>query len=495
MIGYATRSRETVDHPLSDGNPPAWASSWGQDEYGVWVEFTLDGVKQRLRWIPPGHFTTGSPEDEPGRYEDEGPQHQVTLAQGFWLFDTLVTQALWQAVMGDNPSHFQSPQRPVERVSWEDCQHFIARLNQRIPGLELSLPTEAQWEYACRAGSASMYCFGDDEQLLGDYAWFSSNSQTRTHPVGQKRTNAWCLHDMHGNVWEWVQDWYLDGYYNDSPRTDPIGPELGEDRVVRGGSWHSEAVYGRSAHRGSRKPTNRDNNLGFRLAMTWYLSTVTSSRQRVESDAGSSETSDFAWSQDKSFNDDVSHDIKRRQSFEIFDRLLDSCMRHKCPLLVANSHKYLIDISVEGYILERAYFNSLDGTEGVENYMMAQERVQRMLVCPIRPSLSPKLFDHDAEDAKNNIENVIRRKAYWAYQSRISHQGGGDSRTDYAEAMNFQEQMTSAYLDATMNKKPVDLDILKRLLEDSPYMANAIDMYRYCFIRQCQLDMSDSDSH
>ncbi len=132
---------DTSRHPLSDGYAPEWASEWGQDRFGVFIAFTLDGVTQRLRWIRPGRFQMGSPEDEPGRWGAEGPRHQVTLTQGFWLFDTPCTQALWEAVMGQNPSHFKSPDRPVEQVSWDAVRGFFERINARIPGLVLSLPS------------------------------------------------------------------------------------------------------------------------------------------------------------------------------------------------------------------------------------------------------------------------------------------------------------------------------------------------------------------
>ena len=168
---------------------PAWASEWGKDRFGFWCAFRVKGVRQRLRWIPAGEFLMGSPEEEAGRYDDEGPQHRVRITRGFWLFDTPCTQALWEAVMGKNPSRFRSPTRPVEQVSWDDCQTFIERLNGLLEGIKLSLPSEAQWEYACRAGRTTRYPFGDDETQLGDNAWFSGNSKGKTHVVGKKRPN------------------------------------------------------------------------------------------------------------------------------------------------------------------------------------------------------------------------------------------------------------------------------------------------------------------
>jgi formylglycine-generating enzyme required for sulfatase activity len=169
----------------------------------------------------------------------------VTLTQGFYMQTTQVTQAQWKAVMGNNPSGFKDcgDDCPVENVSWNDAQEFIKRLNEK-EGKPYRLPTEGEWEYACRAGSTSQFCFGDDESLLSEYAWYINNSDNRTHPVGTKKPNAWGLYDMHGNVWEWVQDWY--GNYPSGSVTDPVGPERGGDRVDRGGSW--DAAYCRSGH-------------------------------------------------------------------------------------------------------------------------------------------------------------------------------------------------------------------------------------------------------
>jgi formylglycine-generating enzyme len=195
-----------TSHPLSRGYAPVWASSWGQDEYGPWIAFRIGDVEQCLRWIPPGTFWMGSPNDDPERFEREKPQHQVRLSEGFWLFDTPCTQGLWEAVMGENPSRFQGVNRPVENVSWEDCQAFIIKVNEQIAGLHLRLPTEAQWEYACRAGTQEPRYDSDVDAI----AWYAANSDGETHDVGQKHPNTWGLYDMLGNVDEWVQDWYGD---------------------------------------------------------------------------------------------------------------------------------------------------------------------------------------------------------------------------------------------------------------------------------------------
>ena len=169
--------------------------------------------------------------------------------------------------MGNNPSRFQGdPNCPVEQVSWQDAQDFIQKLNAREGGTPYRLPTEAEWEYAARAGTTTAYCFGDDVSQLRAYAWYRDNSDGRTHPVGQLQPNAWGLYDMHGNVWEWVQDWY--GAYAAETAVDPQGPAAGSDRVVRGGSWGSYAAYCRSAYRYRADPANRGGYLGVRLLRT-----------------------------------------------------------------------------------------------------------------------------------------------------------------------------------------------------------------------------------
>jgi formylglycine-generating enzyme required for sulfatase activity len=254
---------------------PDWASAMGRDRFGLWAELTLEAkstgrrkstisaagqVRQRLRWIPPGSFLMGSPVSEVGGYEGEGPQHEVAIESGFWIFDTPCTQALWQAVMGKNPSRFQSPTRPVELVSWEDCQNFLERLNARLDGLRLALPSEAQWEYACRAGTETAR-YADD---LGAIAWYRENSEGESHPVGDKAPNAWGLHDMLGNVWEWcADDWAEYGSRNAKPGT---GKLASAPRVFRGGSWGVQALSVRAAYRDFNDPSLRDAALGFRCA-------------------------------------------------------------------------------------------------------------------------------------------------------------------------------------------------------------------------------------
>ena len=252
------------------GVKPDWVSDYGTDPYGAWCEFQVPRhdskgmVTQRMRWIKPGEFLMGSPEGEVGRFGDESPAHSVKLTQGYWMADTQVAQELWMAIgRGENPSAFKGESNPVENVSWEDCQAWLEKLCEHHESLQLSLPTEAQWEYACRAGSTSAYCFGDDPKELPKYGCFDKNSKLRPHPVKQFQPNGWGLYDMHGNVWEWCNDWF--DKYASSAQSDPTGPTEGTARVVRGGRWDSPARSLRSACRDGDAPGSRLINLGFRL--------------------------------------------------------------------------------------------------------------------------------------------------------------------------------------------------------------------------------------
>jgi formylglycine-generating enzyme required for sulfatase activity len=255
-------------HPLQRGIAPDWASEWGDDRlHGPWCAFEVKDVVQRLRWIPPGTFWMGSAEDEEGRFPQEGPRHLVTIDSGFWMFDTPCTQALWEAVMGENPSRFKSADRskeradrPVESVSWEQCQEFLTALNSRLDGLELSLPSEAQWEYACRAGTeAARY-----SENLDAIAWYRENSGNQTHSVAGKEANSWGLYDMLGNVWEWCANVWVDGYAGVARASS--AESAFAHRVIRGGSWSDGALRVRAAYRYGSGPSGRDSNLGFRCA-------------------------------------------------------------------------------------------------------------------------------------------------------------------------------------------------------------------------------------
>lgn len=255
-------------------------------------------VKLDMVWIKPGTFMMGSPKDELGRSDYE-TQHQVTLTKGYWLGKYEVTQRQWKAVMKKNPSQFVGDDLPVDQVSWEDAMDFCKKLTaqekaaDRLPeGYEYTLPTEAQWEYACRAGTTSSLNNGKNvttvshEKIcdnLDEVGWYWMNGGKEnwnvgkdpafctlpalcTHPVGQKKPNNWGLYDMHGNVCEWCLDWA--GEYPTSSVTDPVGPDASTERIHRGGCWFYSPRYCRSADRSTSKPADRSLNVGFRLALT-----------------------------------------------------------------------------------------------------------------------------------------------------------------------------------------------------------------------------------
>jgi formylglycine-generating enzyme required for sulfatase activity len=221
-----------------------------------------NSIGMELRLLAPGRFTMGQAGSE--------TPHEVTLTKPFYIGVYEVTNAQWQRVMGSVPSRWKEQDRPVERVSWDDAVEFCRRLSalpdEHKAGRVYRLPTEAEWEYACRAGSTTRYCFGDDESRLGDYGWFDGNSGDQTHPVGRKKANAWGLFDMHGNVWEWCSDRYAD--YGRGDVTDPQGPSGASVRVFRGGSWLYPAWSCRSAYRDGHAPSRRLFDLGFRLALS-----------------------------------------------------------------------------------------------------------------------------------------------------------------------------------------------------------------------------------
>ena len=212
-------------------------------------------------WIEPGTFTMGSPADEPGREVDEGPQHSVTITSGFWLGRTELTQAQWQSVMEGGVTGSTAPKA---NISWNDVQGFIGSLNATEGIAVYRLPTEAEWEYACRAGTNTRWPFGDDESQLGNYAWYGENSGSKAHEVGTKLPNPWGLYDMHGNVYEWCHDWY--GDYLSGTQTDPTGPVSGSTRATRGGDMDSPAASLRSASRyENMAPDDRGYWCGVRL--------------------------------------------------------------------------------------------------------------------------------------------------------------------------------------------------------------------------------------
>lgn len=227
-------------------------------------------VDLKFAYIPPGTFVMGSPEYELGRNNDEG-QHEVNITRGFQIQITPVTVKQWRELMGKNPSCFPNPSEEcsVDGISWNECQEFIRKLNQQGDAT-YRLPTESEWEYACRAGSTTSLTNGELTQLfcsldsiLDEVGWYCGNSGRKIHPVGRKHPNAWGLYDIHGNVFEWCHDCY--GEYPSTPQEDPHGPVSGPGRVIRGGSWFSSAKSCRSASRSCWPPDSRGDFIGFRL--------------------------------------------------------------------------------------------------------------------------------------------------------------------------------------------------------------------------------------
>ena len=224
------------------------------------LKITVDGVSFKMIKVEGGTFQMGSENGE----DSEKPVHSVTLSD-YYIGETEVTQKLWQAVMGSNPSCFEGVYLPVEKVSWYDCQEFIDKLNQKT-GRRFALPTEAQWEFAARGGNKSQGYEYSGSNNIDDVAWYLDNCSDKTHPVGTKMANELGLYDMTGNVWEWCSDWY--GHYSSSSQTDPTGPSTGSYRVLRGGSWwYYDARSCRSTFRDFGDPDYRLSHRGFRLVL------------------------------------------------------------------------------------------------------------------------------------------------------------------------------------------------------------------------------------
>ncbi len=265
MEAAQTTLPKAVDQtPLSEVSPT-----------GDWHDLASEWVH-----IEPGSFVMGSPESEAGREPDEDPQHEVTISTGFQLGKYTITRGQWEDVVGTTPWNEQSrvrssPTLPATFVSWNDTQEFLSKLNIADGDWNYRLPTEAEWEYACRAGTTPMWSFGEERHVLTDYAWYvdSDSAEDFQTPgeVGTKLPNPWGLHDMHGNVWEWCQDVYGDDYYADSPAGDPQGPpgDFDSSRVVRGGYFRYFTRHSRSASRNTRKPDDRQRALGVRVVRTW----------------------------------------------------------------------------------------------------------------------------------------------------------------------------------------------------------------------------------
>lgn len=289
----ASGTRREADAPLATAEKPAWGVASGQDHQGRWAAFDVKGVQHRLRWISPGMFLMGSPRSEPDRKDDEGPQHWVTITKGYWLGETPVTQSLWVAIMGHNPSRYRADrpedmERPVEQVSWNECQVFLHGLNAQVPDLTARLPTEAEWERACRAGRTGATREGEPSDadkaplpgpgFLGDF--LDEPRFPKPYPVRRGAPNPFGLHDMLGNVWEWCAD--EPRRYTFDPVTDPAHMGHDEKRVSRGGSIAIKAKgspfltsslfsryslnRARAAFRLARSRAFRNHGVGFRLA-------------------------------------------------------------------------------------------------------------------------------------------------------------------------------------------------------------------------------------
>lgn len=236
----------------------------------VFLPNALLGGEMEFIPISSGTFEMG---DSNGS-SNEKPLHPVVIGKAFEIQKTEVTQEQWYSVMGDNPSYFKggeedrnklgnNPDHPVENVNWNMVQEFISKLNEKNDGYHYRLPTEAEWEYAARGGTKTAYSFGNEEERLSEYGWYSNNSEKQNHPVARKKTNPFGLYDVHGNVWEWVSDWY--GAYPSGRVSDPQGPSSGSYHVIRGGGWFNGSKYLRSAKRVGLTPDGRGSDVGLRV--------------------------------------------------------------------------------------------------------------------------------------------------------------------------------------------------------------------------------------
>lgn len=244
-------------------------ASSAQDEWQVTtvgkdLVFTVNGVSFTMKQVEGGSFQMGNADED--AYRDETPVHKVTVSS-FYMGETEVTQALWQAVMEDTPSRFKGDKRPVENVNWTSCQMFVLTLSQ-ITGYHFRLPTEAEWEYAARGGKKAHGCRYAGKNKIGGVAWFVDNSGNKPHNVKGKSPNELGLYDMSGNVWEWCADWY--GQYKRNSTNDPQGPDSGEYRVLRGGCWNSNDWYCRVSNRSFNNPDYGSDGYGFRLVLQQF---------------------------------------------------------------------------------------------------------------------------------------------------------------------------------------------------------------------------------
>ena len=258
-----TQQRKTTQAALKKTQPARQAQRQKPAASTSRPKGALDDIMRNMVYVEGGTFTMGATSEQQNPEDDEKP-HRVSLSS-FYIGKYEVTQALWKAVMGSNPSHFEGDNLPVENVSWNDCQTFLSKLNA-MTGKNFRLPTEAEWEFSARGGNRSRGYQYSGSNVLSDVAWYDDNSGSKTHNVGTKAPNELGIYDMSGNVWEWCQDW--EGSYSSSAQTNPKGPSSGSYRVIRCGGWGSSARFCRVANRSSSSPDDWDCYLGLRLALS-----------------------------------------------------------------------------------------------------------------------------------------------------------------------------------------------------------------------------------
>lgn len=258
---------------MNSTTPPGFPYNWcncGEDKYGIWIQIKILTSETIMRWMKPGEFVMGSPDYELHRYDHE-TEHEVSLTRGFWISDTACIQETWQNVMNSNPSKNIGPLKPVENTSWNDCIKFLKKLNELSDKILFSLPTESQWEYACRAGTQTPFSFGitissDQVNYNGEYPYYGQEKQLNRKQTIETKSlpaNPWGLYEMHGNVWEWCSDWF--SKLDSKGTVNPSGPSSGIYKTLRGGSAFSGAADCRSAARIRFHPSNRYNRHGFRF--------------------------------------------------------------------------------------------------------------------------------------------------------------------------------------------------------------------------------------
>ena len=258
---------------MNSSTPPGFPYKWcncGEDKYGIWIQIKINQSNTKMRWMKPGEFVMGSPDDELHRYEHE-TNHEVSLTKGFWISDTTCTQETWENVMKSNPSKNTGPQKPVDNISFNDCKKFFEKVNELNNKIVFSLPTESQWEYACRAGTQTPFSFGinispDQVNYNGEHPYIGQEKQLNRNQTLETKAlpaNPWGLYEMHGNVWEWCSDWFAQLVSNGV--TDPAGPSNGLYKILRGGSAFSGAADCRSAARIRFHPNERYYRNGFRF--------------------------------------------------------------------------------------------------------------------------------------------------------------------------------------------------------------------------------------